>query len=136
LQIKKTRVAFLGYAKITDGLWRVVDLTDGRKACVGPHYATEAELLGDFDRYAATWGKAEATVQVNVLLGNQVISEFAMGQISPEVVEGLVRQEFATQAEADAFLKGVEVGLGNLDSRVCTAEEAERILAHAEVEAG
>ncbi|OGU24363.1 MAG: hypothetical protein A2580_09215 [Hydrogenophilales bacterium RIFOXYD1_FULL_62_11] len=56
MKIKNTRISYLGYAMIEAGLWRVIDKSDGRNAVVGPQYKSEAELLGDFDRYyQASW---------------------------------------------------------------------------------
>ena len=54
-----TRFEGLGYIQQDSKLWRVVDIHDGRNTIhvVGPQYRSQAELLGDLDRYAKeTWG--------------------------------------------------------------------------------
>lgn len=54
----KTRFPELGYQNHDKGLWRIVDLSDGSKAAIGPHYVTKAELLADLHRYATEFGCA------------------------------------------------------------------------------
>ncbi len=49
-----TRYSELGYCKIERGLWRIVDTQT--QSCVGPHYASKAELLADLARYAHEYG--------------------------------------------------------------------------------
>lgn len=49
-----TRFPELGYAKMDENLWRIVD-RDG-DAPVGPHYRSKMELLCDLQRYAAEYG--------------------------------------------------------------------------------
>ena len=59
IRIHKTRIPELGYANTNPmgkPMWRVIDLQDGNEAEVGPQYATKAELLADFTRYAKSWG--------------------------------------------------------------------------------
>lgn len=58
-KLHRTRFKGLGYIHQDTNLWRVVDVHDGRNTVhtVGPHYHSQAELLGDLDRYAKeTWG--------------------------------------------------------------------------------
>jgi hypothetical protein len=54
LVIRDTRCPELGYCKLSDGLWRIVDNSTGN--CVGPHYRTQTELLADLNRYARQFG--------------------------------------------------------------------------------
>lgn len=60
MTIHKTRIAGLGYVKVSPTLWRVVDLHEGETdtpRTVGPLYRTKQELLADFDRYSKeAWG--------------------------------------------------------------------------------
>ncbi|MHA1962822.1 MAG: hypothetical protein ACW99U_21745 [Candidatus Thorarchaeota archaeon] len=51
----RTRFPELGYQKHANNLWRIVDRTNNN-AAIGPHYASKAELLGDFTRYAIDYG--------------------------------------------------------------------------------
>ena len=57
--IRKTCFEELGYVCDGPGLWRVVDLSDGRQARVGPQYRTKVELLADLERYARFFGCKE-----------------------------------------------------------------------------
>lgn len=54
----KTRFAGLGYKKICDNCWMVLDLHDApaRVSQVGPQYRTKTELLADLENYAKGWG--------------------------------------------------------------------------------
>lgn len=59
ITVHATRHKGLGYGNTNPAgkpCWRVIDISDERYASVGPIYASKAELLADFDRYAATWG--------------------------------------------------------------------------------
>lgn len=56
ITIHKTRVADMGYGRIEPGLWRFIDMQDGRGAVVGHQYATKAELLADCERYLTEYG--------------------------------------------------------------------------------
>lgn len=59
MNVHRTRIAGLGYANPIPGMWRVVDIHEGvthPPRFVGEQYASKAELLVDFDRYARTWG--------------------------------------------------------------------------------
>ena len=58
LNVSPTRYPELGYCKCAPGLWRIVDCTDDKGACIGPHYRTKGELLADLARYAAEFGAA------------------------------------------------------------------------------
>lgn len=46
----------LGYTYNGPGEWRFVHVDGDRRACVGPHYRREVELLADSDRYARVFG--------------------------------------------------------------------------------
>ena len=58
VKIHKTRFPELGYGKIDNNLWRVFSM-EGTPSPVGPYYRTKAELMDDFDNYAAFYGCAE-----------------------------------------------------------------------------
>lgn len=58
--VHKTRFAELGYWKIEDGCWSVVDLTDGKTAQVGQHYPSKETLLANLENYASDFGCALA----------------------------------------------------------------------------
>lgn len=48
--IKPTRFLELGYRHECPGLWRIVEMTDGKP--MGPLYRTRLELLADLERFA------------------------------------------------------------------------------------
>ena len=60
--IHKTRFSALGYMLVVPGVWRFVDISErmpvswGDCRCVGPQYATKAELLADMESYAKRGG--------------------------------------------------------------------------------
>lgn len=55
--IHKTRFTELGYWKVEDGCWSVVDLSDlSRPAQVGQKYPTKEALLGNLENYAFQFG--------------------------------------------------------------------------------
>jgi len=54
VSVRKTRFSELGYEQHAPDLWRIIAL-DGN-AAVGPHYKSQAELLGDLKRYAREYG--------------------------------------------------------------------------------
>lgn len=58
-KVRPTRYKELGYME-WGGDWRILDLTSGDPAVVGPVYRTRAELLADLDRYAGFFGCADA----------------------------------------------------------------------------
>ena len=59
LILHKTRFAGLGFIHLPE-CWRIVDINGGwdpsQPRTIGPQYKTEAELLSDLVRYAATSG--------------------------------------------------------------------------------
>lgn len=60
LRVHRTRFSQLGFVRLEPRVWRFVDLTEGQTdppRCVGPIYASRAELLADLTEYARTsWG--------------------------------------------------------------------------------
>jgi hypothetical protein len=66
--IRKTRFVELGYLCEVRGLWRIVDLNtpriNGEAPRIGPHYHSEAELLGDLESYAGRFG-CDAAIRPN-----------------------------------------------------------------------
>lgn len=57
----------------------------------------------------------EESVQVTVVFGEAGARDMAEGIISEDVIQGLNRYCFATQAEADAFIRGIDEAAGWLD---------------------
>ena len=64
--VELTPYASLAYAKIANGLWRFIDVSEGlpndfgSMRCVGNQYKTKASLLEDMDRYAQdAWGESK-----------------------------------------------------------------------------
>ncbi len=49
-----SRYKELGWTKIDRNLYRFVDAST--QNCIGPYYATKAELLADMDRFARDFG--------------------------------------------------------------------------------
>lgn len=67
--IHKTRFTELGYWKVEDGCWSVVDLSDlSRPAQVGQKYPTKEMLLANLENYAAEYGCELANKPVLPLL--------------------------------------------------------------------
>jgi hypothetical protein len=60
MNVRRTRIAGLGFSNTRPGTWRFVDIHEGVTRplrLVGPNYATKDELLADLDRYAReSWG--------------------------------------------------------------------------------
>jgi hypothetical protein len=60
--VRNTREPEMGYICVMHGMWRFVSLQNvvnnqvSGGACVGPYYASKAELLADSERYLKEWG--------------------------------------------------------------------------------
>lgn len=127
MQLKSTRIDHLSYRKVHDRVWRIVDTTDGRNAEVGPCYKSEKLLLEDFDDYyARSWAPVQKKV-VFIVFGDEAAKAWGWGEIDEQVKEGLQKFEFDTDGEVNAFIRGIEVTLGNDGAVRVEPEDAQRI---------
>jgi hypothetical protein len=53
----RTRYTELAYEQQDAGLWRIIDMTEGK--AIGPQYKSRAELLADSDRFAREFGATD-----------------------------------------------------------------------------
>jgi len=95
-RIRKTRFKELGYARISNGHWQCLDITDETPAQVGPIYPTEKTLLADFDRYAReSWGLGGVSEEGTTL----------PGRVSPKEIEEIVKQRRLEREEMVRYLR-------------------------------
>lgn len=127
MKLHATRIDHLSYGKAAEGVWRIVDTTDGRNAVVGPIYTSMSALLEDFDAYYARSWAPNRKKTVAVVFGETATDHWAEECVSQEVKDGLQEFEFDTQAEVDAFVMGLKTMAGWEEFLVVTDEEADRI---------
>lgn len=71
--------------------------------------------------------RAAPTLRVSVIFGQAAVSDIEEGLVSEDVIDGLNHFTFATEAEADAFLRGVDEATGWMEYFVPDEDELQKI---------